>query len=386
MYTACHQHHELRWLKDHLQAGHIVIQEDFAENFSLKHQDEIMSAHWSSDQVTIFTAVVHYLDDDGRLEHKSYALVSDKLEHDKFAVYTFNKVILKHISLTTKIVTHVHYWSDGAASQFKNRFTLSNLLFHKEDFGSTPTWSFHETSHGKGPMDGVGGEVKRAVWRLVLQQRAVVTSAQLFAKVAAQLFAKVAAQLFAKVAAQLFAKVAAESSKRICVRYVSADTVQEDADALNRRWELVKPIPGTQSVHFVKPVDHKTLAVSRTSAFSSPTDQVLLEHKVLPSRITDDDHQTATNYRSTIPDHSVAPEDNIVAEEVRVNDFVLVKYTLPKSEKRYPAEVIHPPTATNETCENVHELFMQFLRQSEGGKGKISFIAGMTFLGSGETR
>ena len=339
-----------------------MIQEDFAENFSLKHQDEIMSAHWSSDQVTIFTAVVHYLDDDGRLEHKSYALVSDKLEHDKVAVYTFNKVILKHISLTTKIVTHVHYWSDGAASQFKNRFTLSNLLFHKEDFGSTPTWSFHETSHGKGAMDGVGGEVKRAVWRLVLQQRAVVTSAQ------------------------LFAKVAAESSKRICVLYVSADTVQEDADALNRRWELVKPIPGTQSVHFVKPVDHKTLAVSRTSAFSSPTDQVLLEHKVLPSRITDDDHQTATNYRSTIPDHSVAPEDNIVAEEVRVNDFVLVKYTLPKSEKRYPAEVIHPPTATNETCENVHELFVQFLRQSEGGKGKISFIAGMTFLGSGETR
>ena len=40
----------------------------------------------------------------------------------------------------------VHYWSDGAGSQFKNRY-LSSLLYHEEDFNCKGTWSFFETAH-----------------------------------------------------------------------------------------------------------------------------------------------------------------------------------------------------------------------------------------------
>ena len=69
----------------------------------------------------------------------------------------------------------VHYWSDGAGSQFKNRYNLSSLLYHEEDFNCKATWSFFETAHGKGPVDGVG-EVKRAVWRSILQNNTVVTN------------------------------------------------------------------------------------------------------------------------------------------------------------------------------------------------------------------
>lgn len=35
-----------------------VIQVDFAENYACKYQDEIQSAHWSQEQVTIFTVAI----------------------------------------------------------------------------------------------------------------------------------------------------------------------------------------------------------------------------------------------------------------------------------------------------------------------------------------
>ena len=35
-------------------------------------------------------------------------------------------------------------------------------------------WSFFATSHGKGENDGLGGDVKNAVWRQTMQLKVVV--------------------------------------------------------------------------------------------------------------------------------------------------------------------------------------------------------------------
>ena len=56
VYNVPRQFQELRHLKDCLPAGEVIIHEDFAENFQLKHQNEIMAAQWSNESVTIFTA------------------------------------------------------------------------------------------------------------------------------------------------------------------------------------------------------------------------------------------------------------------------------------------------------------------------------------------
>ena len=145
----------------------------------MKPQREIMAAHWSNEMITLFTAVVYLRDHQGDLQFKSFAVVSDELSQDKSSVYSFNSAILTEVKKETK-VNKVHYWSDSAASQFKNRYNLSSVLFHQEDFGSEASWSFFEIAHGKGPCDGIGEEVKRAVWRSILQSNAVVTSAEEF--------------------------------------------------------------------------------------------------------------------------------------------------------------------------------------------------------------
>lgn len=143
VYNIKRQFKELKHLKENLKKGEIIIQEDFPENFQLKHQREIMAAHWSNEMVTIFTAVVYYKDEEETLNHHSYAVISDELSHDKASIYTFNKAILEKLKEDVPMqVNVVHYWSDGTSAQFKNRYNLSCLLYHEEDFNCKADWSF----------------------------------------------------------------------------------------------------------------------------------------------------------------------------------------------------------------------------------------------------
>ena len=242
VYNIRRQFAELKYLKENLQIGEVIIHEDFAENFQMKHQREVMAAHWSNDTVTLFTAVVYYRSGKGDLEHKCYAVISDDLRHDKQSVYAFNKAILEEIKQITP-VTKVHYWSDGPSSQFKNRYNLVNLLFHEQDFGAKATWNFFETAHGKGPMDGVGAEVKRAVWRSILQNKEVVSSPRGFYQAALKV------------------------CKNIHLLYVPQAEVDSQTEKLEQRWNGCRAIPRTQAIHFASKANDFTIRVAKNSQF-----------------------------------------------------------------------------------------------------------------------
>ena len=62
VYDMKRQHFELRHLKNTLPRGSIILQVDFAESYALKHQREIMSAHWANSSVTIYTGMVYVRD------------------------------------------------------------------------------------------------------------------------------------------------------------------------------------------------------------------------------------------------------------------------------------------------------------------------------------
>lgn len=242
VYNVKRQFNELKYLKENLPEGEIIIQEDFSENFQIKYQQEIMAAHWSNDSVTIFPAVVYYKDKRGDLQHNSYAVVSDEMAHDKGSVYAFNKAILKDIKKVTK-VRKVNYWSDGPSSQFKNRYNLSCILYHQEDFGCEATWSFFETAHGKGPCDGVGAEVKRAVWRSILRGTEVVNTPHDFFQAAQNV------------------------SKNINILYVSQEDVKGESDNLKERWDECKPIPKTHTIHYAAKLSDSSFITAKNSQF-----------------------------------------------------------------------------------------------------------------------
>ena len=81
-----------------------------------------------------------------------------------------------------------HYWSDGPSTQFKNQYNFTNLLLHQGDHGMPADWNFFVTLHGKGENDGAGGDVKNAVWRKVLQNKAVVGDLESFVSIAKEKF------------------------------------------------------------------------------------------------------------------------------------------------------------------------------------------------------
>jgi hypothetical protein len=85
-------------------------------------------------------------------------------------VWKIQEQVVKFIKARYSFIEKVEYFTDGCAAQYKNCKSIMNLCLHLEDFGTTATWTFFATSHGKSASDDVGGSAKRMVTRYNLQR------------------------------------------------------------------------------------------------------------------------------------------------------------------------------------------------------------------------
>lgn len=216
--------------KASLRTTEVLVQLDFAENYSCEIQNAAQSYHWNKNQVTIHPLVVYYkTPDGGELRHYNYVIISESLHHDTTAVHLFITKMMKFLTenLPTPI-TKVYYVSDGAASQYKNKSNFMNILQHKEDFdGISCEWHFHATSHGKGPCDGIGGILKRKAFRASLTQqytRGITNAKEFF-------------------------EWANSSGMDMNFEYCSITDHEEHRNQLFNRFTNLKTIRGTQGFH-----------------------------------------------------------------------------------------------------------------------------------------
>lgn len=75
-------------------------------------------------------------------------------------------------------------WSDGPASQFKNKYVVECIKQLEKKHNLHLIWNYFATSHGKGPVDGIGGALKRLVRGKVMKRKAIVLNAEQFASAA----------------------------------------------------------------------------------------------------------------------------------------------------------------------------------------------------------
>ena len=136
-----------------------VVSADCSENYAFVLQDEAQGFHWNNAQATVHPFVIYYTDS-GSTNHISYVVISDCLHHDTIAVYLFQKNLITFLKNQFPTPAKFIYFSDGAASQYKNRKNFLNLCHHQADFGIKAEWHFSATSHGKSACDGLGGTVK----------------------------------------------------------------------------------------------------------------------------------------------------------------------------------------------------------------------------------
>ena len=147
--------------KQSLKPGEIVVCADFSENYAFVIQDASQGFHWNNSQCTIHPFVI-YFKESSNLSHRSYVIISECLIHDTIAVY-FQKQLISFLKSELGLhLKKIFYFSDGAASQYKNRKNFLNLCLHLADFGIPAEWHFSATAHGKGACDGLGGLAARA--------------------------------------------------------------------------------------------------------------------------------------------------------------------------------------------------------------------------------
>ena len=54
------QYSQIKKLKENIQENEVIVQMDFAENFSCRSLDEIQTAYWNQTSVTIHPVVAYY--------------------------------------------------------------------------------------------------------------------------------------------------------------------------------------------------------------------------------------------------------------------------------------------------------------------------------------
>lgn len=120
-------------LKNQQPEKEAVIILDYSENYSTTSLDEIQSSYFGKRQISIFTAVAYV----GQNEPVTFLIANDDINHAKEQVWLYQKKIVGCLKEDFPSIEHVGFVSDGCAAQFKNRFTLSNLMYSQQGFGVT---------------------------------------------------------------------------------------------------------------------------------------------------------------------------------------------------------------------------------------------------------
>ena len=86
----------------------VCVQMDFAENYSVKEMEEIQSAYWNPESVTLHPVVMYY-SDNGTVKHSSMVVVSEVLNHNSSMVTAILNKVTKFVKDTCPEAKFIHY-------------------------------------------------------------------------------------------------------------------------------------------------------------------------------------------------------------------------------------------------------------------------------------
>ena len=153
--------------------------------------------------------------------------------------------LFNHLATKNHQIKTINIFSDGASSQFKQRYLFSNLHEWETDFGVQLVWNFLAMSNGKGAVDGIGGTLKRSVCRVV---RAGTKS---------------------PIDAASYTGIATQRNPNINVVYISSEEIKLQSDKKSALWDTALAIPNTQKLHCIRTNNVAQLEVSIISSDES---------------------------------------------------------------------------------------------------------------------
>ena len=220
------QYEQIKKLKENLPIHEMIVQLDFAENYSCKSLQEVQSAYFNQTCVTLHPMVVYFMSSDNQLEHRSFIVVSDEMAHKASTVLTFIDDLIPELKALDDGLKVIHFWSDSPTSQYRNKHIFELIANHEQMYGIKARWNYFEAGHGKGPCDGLGGTCKRLADEAMRTGKTVIQDSEAF-----------------------YEWALSSSMNNVKFRYVSAKQCAEKEKNLERI--TIKPIKGTMKIHAV---------------------------------------------------------------------------------------------------------------------------------------
>ena len=131
---------------------------DFAENWNTDQLNQVQSAYFDRDSVTIHPCVVHI---PGQESAASYAFIAADKSSNANMVYAVVKPLISALKVKLPGLRRVHFITDSPTSQYRNKTMFHLVATAKKLLGVEVSRTYFEAGHGKGPSNGVGGAVKR---------------------------------------------------------------------------------------------------------------------------------------------------------------------------------------------------------------------------------
>ncbi|KAJ4427397.1 hypothetical protein ANN_25018 [Periplaneta americana] len=167
---------------------------------------------------------------DRGVQKKSFALVSDYVAHDIYAVDVCLWKVFSEISAILPNTEVVKIFSDGAASYFKQMYTLRNVTLLTRIFGFNIEWNFFQSYHGKGAVDSIRGQVKRMAWMAAKSGKKIQSATEIY-------------------------NIVSNKNIQIIVQKVALIEIDVGNKYIEKRFGNLAPIPPTHGVHYVKLLD-----------------------------------------------------------------------------------------------------------------------------------
>lgn len=243
-FIAKQQSNYFKNLKEELLEDEVIVLCNFSENLAFEIQDSAQSYYYAKTQCTLHPICIYYKEGI-ELKQKSIIIIAESLKHTVEAVYLFQTKMIEYFkaffgdSFRSK---RLKFFSDGAASQYKNKKNFLNICLFQKDFGIKAEWHFFATSHGKSPCDAVGGTFKRNARNFNMKNP---TKGLTDSK-------------------QLFEWAISNKDSKVHFIYCSAKEYDDNFDKLNsqRFNKKIKTVDGTQNFHCFKPIDECKIAAS----------------------------------------------------------------------------------------------------------------------------
>lgn len=202
-------------------------------------------------------------------------------------------------------MTKIKVFTDGSAAQFKNRFLFANLWWYQTAYDLEHfEWNFFATSHGKGSVDGLGGALKRTVRNSVLSKKAIVENADDFA-------------------------LACKASKTsVTIIVVKPEEIVDNKQFLDKKWDNVLSLKGTQNVHHLVPCSAVQVRHSRVS-----TGLMVETHSFAKDPVHDQINNTVRKETETDVGGTANATGSAINAEILPGSFVLVDLPVAKKSK-----------------------------------------------------